>query len=427
VAPEPRAACGDGRETGASGGSDGEVRLTSIGPGQGAALAGSLAAFGAYVYLGLKTPLPGRDQDLSRGLEIERHEFVTPDGLALRLKRYANPGGVPVLLSHGFGGNGFTFDLPRENRNMAVYLAREGYDVWISSFRGCGRGPYLSEGGDWRHSMDHLAIFDAPTLVDGVTAATGRRVFWIGHSMGGLVLYMYLQGARFSGGNVVVSVPALVRERHRKLLGGATMGASPVFCWPHDDPDRKGFNGTGRGRRRIEWHVKRLLVKEGVSPRVHARGTRSGLLRRHPRLVMAITRSPFVARAYHRSNTDKETTTSLAFWGKDDVSAGMWVQRLSSLLEGDLLQHPPSAPGAEPYDYAANMSLVTTPMLFLTGDRDYGPGAIERYGYRAVASDSKKFVNLPGYGHVDLLMGRRASADVYPLLADWIKEVATDR
>ena len=144
---------------------DGEVRLRSSGSRQKATAVAAVATYGAYVLLGMNTPLPGRDQDISGDLEVERHEFVTADGLTLRLKRYANPGGSPVILTHGFGGNGFTFDLPREGRNMAVHLAREGFDVWIPHFRGCGRDPYVSDAGDWRHSMDHLAIYDAPAAV----------------------------------------------------------------------------------------------------------------------------------------------------------------------------------------------------------------------------------------------------------------------
>lgn len=154
---------------------------------------------------------------------------MTPDGVTLRVKRYANPGGQPVLFCHGFNGNGFEFDLPREGYNMAVYLARRGFDVWISSFRGCGVEPYLCDGGDWSHSIDTLAILDAPTLVDGIIAETGKQPFWIGHSMGGMVLYMYLQGVRFEGDPAdchVVSDPEVLAERHAKLKGGIAIGCA---------------------------------------------------------------------------------------------------------------------------------------------------------------------------------------------------------
>jgi pimeloyl-ACP methyl ester carboxylesterase len=400
---------------------DGEVRDYQKGSG-GKAAAAAVAAYGAYIFLGLKTPLPGRYQEQSDGLDVEIHRFTTADGLTLRLKRYANPGGVPVILAHGFGGNGFTFDLPRDGRNMAVHLAKEGFDVWISQFRGCGRTPYISDAGDWRHSWDHLAIYDVPAIVDGVTDTTGKRAFWIGHSMGGMVLYMYLQGARFSHGDAVVSDEDLLVSRHRKLFGAATLGSPSIFCWPRDDPGRKGVNVVGL-RKYIEYYNNKMLAKEQVSPRVHRRGGRSMFFRRHPRLIMIITRSPLAVGTYHRSNTDKETTTCLTLMGRSDVSAGMWVQRLQSLLEGDLIQHPPSTPGTRPYNYADNMPKITLPILFITGEKDYSPAGVKSSGYDSVASEMKKFVNLRSYGHIDLLMGSNVEKDVFPLISDWIKEL----
>lgn len=383
----------------------------------------TMALYGAYIYMGLKTPFPGQDQDVSRGLDVRLHEFVTADGLTLRLKRYANPGAFPVLLTHGFGGNGFTLDLPREGRNMAVYLAREGYDVWVSSFRGCGREPYQSDGGDWRWSMDHLAVYDAPALVDGIVGETGMRPFWVGHSMGGLVLYMYLQGARFEDGNAVVSDHALVEKHHENLVGGVTLGAATVFCWPYNDPDSVGLP-TEASRKRVKSWVEVLLLKEEVSPRISRYKGPDGTLERHPRVVMAATRSILIAGAYNRANTDKDATTSLARWGTSDVSTGMWVQRAISLVDGHLRQYPPSHPNVTPYDYAENMPLITLPILFITGDMDHSPAVVERYAYGRVSSEMKEFVELPGYGHIDMLMGRYVERDVYPLISDWIASAA---
>ncbi|HEY5531267.1 MAG TPA: alpha/beta fold hydrolase [Candidatus Anoxymicrobiaceae bacterium] len=383
--------------------------------------AASLALYGTYIYHGFKTPLPGMDQDVSNGLDVRKHEFVTADGLTLRLKRYANPGSTPVLLTHGFGGNGFSLDLPRAGRNMAVYLAREGLDVWVASFRGCGREPYISDGGDWSHSFDHLAIYDACAIVDGIAEETGRKVFWIGHSMGGIVLYMYLQGVRFADGGVVLSEAALVEERHGRLLGGATLGAATVFCFPYNDPSRVGLS-TEFGRRLVRSEVEILRVKEEVAPRVYGIGRGGRLPDRHPRLAMAVTRSPLAGGAYNRANTDKDTTSSLARWGTDDVSTAMWVQRLFSVIDGHLRQYP-SVPRSSMYDYAANIPLVRLPILFITGDHDHGPAIIERYAYGCVSSEMKEFLQLPEYGHIDLLIGKHVERDVYPAISSWIEKV----
>jgi hypothetical protein len=50
--------------------------------------------------------------------------------------------------------------------------------------------------------------------------------------------------------------------------------------------------------------------------------------------------------------------------------------------------------------------------------------AIKRFGYDGVSSHIKEYANLPGYGYTDLLMGRTARHDVYPMLADWMASVA---
>ena len=34
---------------------------------------------------------------------------------------------------------------------------------------------------------------------------------------------------------------------------------------------------------------------------------------------------------------------------------------------------------------------------------------------------------LPGYGHTDLVMGRRVSDEVYPLLAEWMEGVLKEK
>jgi pimeloyl-ACP methyl ester carboxylesterase len=383
----------------------------------------ALALYGAYLYLGLQTPLPGQDQDVLQGLAVEKHEFVTPDGLTLRLKRYAKPDGQPVLLCHGFSGNGFDFDLPREKRNMAVYLAGAGYDVWISSFRGCGREPYVSDGGDWRHSIDHLAIYDAPTLVDGITRTAGKKPFWIGHSMGGEVLYMYLQGVRFEDGVRVVSDPKLVKAHHESLVGGVTIGSPPAFWWAKPHPLHR-ITESRVIKEALKAGVRMMRRREKTSPRVYRIGGKKKRFRDHPRIIMALSRSPYGAVAYYRPNTDKETTTSLGRWGTDDVSAGMWVQLLEGLLNGDLHQHLPDEEAIVRYNYTEHMHLVSLPILFLTGNRDFAnPAAIKRFGYETVASDMKKFVDLSGYGHTDLLMGRNVERDVYRLLSDWVRMV----
>jgi len=380
------------------------------------------ALMGAYLYMGLKTPVPGEDQDVSSGLTVEKYEFTTGDGAILRLKRYANPDGTPVLFCHGFNGNGFEFDLPRENHNIAVYLARRGYDVWISSFRGCGREPYKSEAGDWKHSIDHLAIYDASALVDGVTGATGKKPFWIGHSMGGMVLYMYLQGVRFEG-DLVVSDPELVAEHHQKLAGGIPIASPPAFWWPRLHPFQV-VTDSSIGRSLIGLSMLLTRQRNNRAPRFSIGLRVCGLAGWRPRLIKAVSRSPLGVLLYCRRNTDPDTTTSLIKWAGDDVSTRMLIQLTDGIWNKNFRQYFPMTFRKQPYDYTENMHLISLPIFYVTGEKDFANCVgIKRYGYDRAASEIKKFVALPGYGHTDLVMGRDVEQEVYPLIYEWLQGI----
>lgn len=395
-----------------------------------AMLAGSVAVAGAYIYMGLKTPIPGLDQEhVAEGLTVESHVFTTPDGVDLRVKRYANPQGTPVVFFHGFNGNGFEFDLPREGYNMAVYMARRGYDVWVTSFRGCGVEPYRCDHGDWSHSIDTLAIYDAPTLIDNISRIAGRKPFWIGHSMGGMVLYMYLQGVRYEGDPsdcIVVSDPALLQERNSKLLGGIAIASPPAFWWPRHHPFQIASESSF-GRSIIGAMVLMNRVRSRVAPRVRIGSNAKNAVLNRPRGLKFLSRSPIGIMLYNRRNTDSETSTSLVKWGADDVSAKMSVQLIDGIWNINCRQYFPFIFRADPYDYTLNMPLIKAPMLFVTGDKDFANWeGIKRYGFDRISSEVKQFVMLPGYGHTDLVMGRQVSDDVYPVIADWMDAVAVE-
>ena len=38
-------------------------------------------------------------------------------------------------------------------------------------------------------------------------------------------------------------------------------------------------------------------------------------------------------------------------------------------------------------------------------------------------SGQKRYVELPGYGHTDLVMGRNVAREVYPLVLEWMMEI----
>ncbi len=123
----------------------------------------------------------------------EVHIITTPDLWRIRLYRHkAKKGpGEPVFLCHGFMSNQWNFTVP-PGESMADLLASEGYDCWLIDLRGArssipAPGRTLDE-----PTVDDYLLKDIPTAIDYIRDATGfDKVHWVGHSMGGMLLYAY--------------------------------------------------------------------------------------------------------------------------------------------------------------------------------------------------------------------------------------------
>jgi pimeloyl-ACP methyl ester carboxylesterase len=117
--------------------------------------------------------------------------YTTEDGWANEIRHF--PGeGEPVLLVHGMGANHYNFDY-RPEVSVAAYLQEEGWDVWVVELRGDPGSIAPSRAASRDYAFDHHARYDLPAAVDAVLEATGRdELYWVGHSMGGMLLYTAL-------------------------------------------------------------------------------------------------------------------------------------------------------------------------------------------------------------------------------------------
>ncbi len=163
----------------------------------------------------------------------ETYSAKTEDGFTIKLLRYApagekpNYGSQPVLLFSGLLCNMAEY-LPHTPDNLrevyrmelkdladwakedpriekdpmlyysfAYYLWKKGYDVWLANYRGTGCGNLKSEIGSVTTSLDTWAIYDTPAAVRKVYEVTKKNPIIGGHSTGGLVTYVFLQGSKF--------------------------------------------------------------------------------------------------------------------------------------------------------------------------------------------------------------------------------------
>jgi cholesterol oxidase len=80
-----------------------------------------------------------------------------------------------------------------------------------------------------------------------------------------------------------------------------------------------------------------------------------------------------------------------------------------------------------PDDYLADAAQLTTPMLLLTGDhnRVFADSNIACHRLLSkIAPGRTELEILPGYGHVDPIVGQHAHTDVFPRIGEFLKRQA---
>ncbi|KAI3644242.1 hypothetical protein MP228_010406 [Amoeboaphelidium protococcarum] len=118
----------------------------------------------------------------------------------------------PVLLMHGLLQSAGVF-VTNGKRSLAFYLVDQGFDVWLGNNRGVDlsnkftKSPVIvynsnvskvksqSDSDYWQYTMDDLACFDLPAIVDFVLAQSSNKVdklHFVGHSQGNAQAYIAL-------------------------------------------------------------------------------------------------------------------------------------------------------------------------------------------------------------------------------------------
>ncbi|KAH0701404.1 hypothetical protein KY285_015682 [Solanum tuberosum] len=135
----------------------------------------------------------------THGYKCQEFEVKTDDGYILSVQRIpqgrVGGGGQirqPVLLQHGVLVDGATWLLSPPEQSLAMMLADNGFDVWISNTRGTrySRRHVTLDARDseyWNWSWDELIVHDLPSVIDFIFKQTGQKIHYVGHSMGTLI------------------------------------------------------------------------------------------------------------------------------------------------------------------------------------------------------------------------------------------------
>jgi pimeloyl-ACP methyl ester carboxylesterase len=411
----------------------------------------------------------------------EDYRVITEDGANLGLKHYRpeqtaefNTGRQPVLFMPGALTNSNEFDvrtpdgqtcrvtlpanLPDWAKNdkyikrdhaklysMAYYLYTQGYDVWLTNYRGQGREPTRSYGW-WNADIDHYGIYDMKATVQKVRELTGKSPVYVGHSMGSTMAYMYLQGAYYSPGwnFKVESDPALVAERNGGSGSGAVKGLVDL-----DGPTVPSATGTMQ-MPGLAWYAMVLpiylnlrfisrLLPEGISaPVVFIEQILWAIKDALPEPFKSLLASLY---SVNPANIDASVLDYAARYAIDGMATHAMAQYADAMACGKLREYyrnglwgrfrifPPPLNGPENlYCYSDNMSKVSLPSLVIadaTVDLT-DPADIKKFYDTKTRNALDEFHVMPGTAHVDVVCGLKAPYDTFPAIGSWLRKLRAD-
>lgn len=320
---------------------------------------------------------------------VEVLRVKTSDGWTLDLRHVPGTGAKrqarPVILMHGILANGRSMDLD-EKHSIARDLAARGFDIWIPSLRNVGASEHrwLPSVASTDSDFDAYVTRDLPAVIAEVRARTGAaQVDYVGHSMGGLVLYAYLsRGGTNVARGVTLGSPSRLRwSGNIESIARRAHGLAPLGSW--------------------------IPVQSAALSTLPVQGEMDSL---PERLVMG------------RENTTAATWKKIVADSLDDVPSGVLSQFAGWLVTDrfDSIDHT--------IDYLGGLSQVHVPMLVVAGKTDgLAPPWTVRPAFDALGSTEKEWIVIgeangqtADYNHMDLLLGEHASKDVFDRVASFL-------
>jgi lysosomal acid lipase/cholesteryl ester hydrolase len=326
----------------------------------------------------------------------------TADGWRLGIRHYRptqpDPDKLPVILCHGLGLNATFWTITDEH--LPEQLNARGYDVYVFDIRGSGENGKLGrldrinrrlrqtpfrERGERSWNVDEVWRYDVPAILDYVQRETGRdRVNWVGHSMGGMIMFPYLE----------------LDPRPERIANLVAMGSTIILA----EVPQEDMLQANRALRALS-----LFASPG----------RLGRPLTYFRLPWMDQIDKFY---FSDDNVDERTVARFYGYTLEDPGAGAFLQLDPYLQFGHMI----SADGR--VDYAALLGKVKTPTLMVAGEADIISNIPStELNYRAISSPDKTLMSfgrshgqVADYGHCDLVWSRHAPREVFPPVIDWL-------
>lgn len=346
--------------------------------------------------------VPGRRRLRVGAAQI--HPFTTDDGVELRLTRHQGGSRGPVMLVHCIGVSSRMYSLDTVSTNLLEYLHAAGFDVWLLDMR-----LSIDLAAQARQSsFDEIAQYDFPAAVRLVLSVSGvRSIQVVAHGIGAQTFSMAmlsgLQGVRSAVCSQVAihPIPAPL-NRIKSHMGMPTLMGWFGMKALHAVPQPHGG-----------WTERMFALGARLQPIAPAERCDSATCRRI---------SAMYGPLYRHARLDEATHASLPKqFGQANLRAFRHLIR--NLRAGHVVREG----GAD--SYLPHFERMAIPILFVHGaDNDCLLPKSTEVSFEALAErnghELYRWEVIPGYGHVDCIIGEHADRDVYPYILQHLQETA---
>lgn len=323
------------------------------------------------------------------------------DDAFLRLVRYQAGRKGPVMLASGFGMSSHSFLVPTIDENLTQFLARHDYDIWLFDYRAGIDLPSASD----EFSIDDIARVDWPAAVQQVLELTGRddlQVF--GHCVGSVSLQM----AILDGMPGVRSAVCAQFPLHP---------ATSVFNWVKSELRVADALDT------IGMKVVRPDTMSSSSDALLDTVLRTLPLPAQERCGQAVCRwiNAIYGCTHRHARLNDQTHRALnEMFGVGNIES---IKHLALMMrKGKAVTET----GGNDYLRAPNSArMADVKLLLLQGSDNYifhPAGTLRTLRWLRAHNPEGQYerVVLPGYAHLDAIIGASASRDVYPVITAFL-------
>lgn len=394
----------------------------------------------------------------SLNLQPVLEKSTTTDHLTLRTKHFVRDGAPPLMLVHGMMQNDRTWDSPVKKYNFARYMHAHGFDVWVVNVRGAGTAGFKSDAptGSQRWTIDDLAIYDMPVLIQMVRDRTGQAPWVIGHSLGAWTMEGYLAGLDYDSRGKVQPDWSLGEVRQSAIKGLITLGGVYNLWWQKSvhraigDPIRteEDFYHSnyelelGSGLQTAIDIIRQMptiptpwlspLIAPPISEIPWVGGTVAGY---YKRFVNSVISTSLITMFHYPPNVNPEVVRLKVFDGNENLSPYIVEQAANAIQDGKTCSYYHANPMIsawktvtgrpnEVFEYASVREQLHIPLLFAAGGRDRLTNAemIYKDGFQKSKSPDKTYLYRELIGHDDLVMGLTSPKEIWMPIVRWMRD-----